>query len=147
MQWADSLADRSARRWLRGIAGRLDSGWQALAGDPSVWRAFDRHLAAVDDAVRCEQDMVPRQEPVSRLVLLAGHAHDVWTEAAELDWQPPADPGGWTDREWTGLRLLACLRLAADEPRGPKLPAAAEFARSRPAGTGEQVNNRREYFR
>ncbi|GHF21348.1 hypothetical protein GCM10017786_64140 [Amycolatopsis deserti] len=112
-----------------------------------MWRAFDRHLTAVADAVRCEADMVARQEPVSRLVLLAGHAHDVWTEAAELDWQPPADPGGWTEREWTGLRLLACLLLAADEPRGPRLPAEAEFARTRPVETGEQVNNRREYFR
>ncbi|MDQ0379550.1 DUF6401 family natural product biosynthesis protein [Amycolatopsis thermophila] len=137
MQWADYLADRSARRWLRGIAGRLDPGWQALAGDPSLWRAFSRHLTAVDDAVRCEEDMVSRDEPVSRLVLLAGHAHDVWTQAEGTGWQPPER---WTDQEWTGLRLLACLRLAADERGGPKLPRVAEQAPKRPVGTGEQVN-------
>nr|WP_243870045.1 DUF6401 family natural product biosynthesis protein [Amycolatopsis granulosa] len=140
------MAERSARRWLRGVAGRLGPGWHALTADPALWRAVDRHEAAVADAVRCEQDMVPRQEPVSRLVLLAGHAHDVWTEAARAGWQPPLDGASWNEREWTGLRLLACLRLAAAEPHGPKLPRAAEAARVRSAGTGEQVNNRPELF-
>ncbi|GAB3568389.1 hypothetical protein GCM10027445_18360 [Amycolatopsis endophytica] len=146
MQWADFLADRSARRWLRGVAGQLDSGWRALAGDPALWRAFERHVNAVGDAVRCELDLVPRGEPVTRLVLLAGHAHDVWTEAGVLGWSSPGAQD-WNDQEWTGLRLLACLRLAADEPGGPKLPRSAAFARKRPVGTGEHVNNRREYFR
>lgn len=146
MHWADFLADRSARRWLRGIAERLDSGWPALAGDPALWRVFERHLNAVDDAVRCEQDMTSRDEPVSRLVLLAGHAHDVWIEGEVTGWRPPG-ADDWTGQEWTGLRLLACLRLASDEPGGPKLPRAAAFARRRPTRTGEQVNNPREYFR
>ncbi|NIH78951.1 DUF6401 family natural product biosynthesis protein [Amycolatopsis viridis] len=146
MRWADFLADRSARRWLRGVAGRLGPGWQALAADPSLSRAVNRHEAAVADAVRCEQDVVPRQDPVSRLVLLAGHAHDVWTEAERTGWQPPLDSASWSEREWTGLRLLACLRLAAAEPHGPKLPRAAEVARDPSPRTGEQVNNRREFF-
>lgn len=90
--------------------------------------------------------MVRRQEPVTRLVLLAGHAHDVWTEAEKDGWQPPRDADDWT-RDWTGLRLLACLRLAADEPHGPKLSRTAELTRRRPVGSSEQVNNRRENFR
>ncbi|GAB2975736.1 DUF6401 family natural product biosynthesis protein [Amycolatopsis acidiphila] len=130
MGWADYLADRSARRWFYGLAGRLDPGWSALAVDPGLWRAYDRHASAVADAVRCEDDLVARQEPVSDLVLIASHAHDVWTGADARGWTPPADVSRWTPEEWTGLRLLACLRLAAAEPRGPRLsPAAAELRR------------------
>src|SRR3954451_21045849 len=94
MSWADLLADRSARRWLHGIARRLDSGWLALTGDRlSLWPAFESHTSAVIDAVRCESELVPREEPVTDLVLLAAHAHDVWTRAVADGWTPPATVG------------------------------------------------------
>jgi len=125
MGWADLLADRSARRWLQGIAGRLESGWPALADDPALWTAFEQHLAASVNAIRAEAELVPRAEPVTDLVLLAGHAHDVWTKAVEDDWQPPRFPSDWSQREWTGLRILACYRLASLEPHGPRLTGAA----------------------
>ncbi|GHF48134.1 hypothetical protein FHX82_001350 [Amycolatopsis bartoniae] len=137
MGWADYLADRSARRWLQTVAGRLEPGWRALSGDAALWTAYERHLAAVADAVRCEDELVARTEPVSDLVLIAGHAHDVWTEAESRGWAPPARPADWTTEEWTGLRLLACYRLAAGEPHGPKLSPAAALAR--PATTKKRV--------
>ncbi|TNC24575.1 DUF6401 family natural product biosynthesis protein [Amycolatopsis alkalitolerans] len=125
MGWADNLADRSARRWFDGLAGRLEPGWSALATDPVLWPVYERHLVAVSDAVRCEDELVGRQEPVSDLVLIASHAHDVWTEADESGWSPPGDASRWTTEERAGLRLLACFRLAAAEPHGPKLPRTA----------------------
>ncbi|HKS43606.1 MAG TPA: DUF6401 family natural product biosynthesis protein [Amycolatopsis sp.] len=129
MHWADFLAERSARRWLRGMAGQLEPGWHALAWDPALWPVFERHLSAVHDAVRVEDEMVERAEPVSDLILIAGHAHDVWTEAVSSGWRAPEQPAGWTAKEWSGLRLLACYRLAAAEPHGPRLPQAAEGLR------------------
>ena len=131
MGWADLLADRSARRWLRGAAGRLESGWPALADDPALWSAYEQHVAAVADAIRCEAELVPRTEPVTDLVLLAGHAHDVWANATANEWEPPHAPSDWTQREWTGLRILACYRLASLEPRGPRLSRAAADLRPR----------------
>jgi hypothetical protein len=125
MGWADYLADRSARRWFDGLAGWLEPGWSALSADPGLWRVYDLHLSAVADAVRCEDGLVSRREPVSDLVLIASHAHDVWTGAETRGWTPPADVSHWTAEEWTGLRLLACFRLAASEPHGPKLSPAA----------------------
>ncbi|HJQ47308.1 MAG TPA: DUF6401 family natural product biosynthesis protein [Amycolatopsis sp.] len=125
MGWADNLADRSARRWLQGAAGRLESGWLALADDFALWTAYERHLVAAVDAIRCEAELVPRTEPVTDLVLLAGHAHDVWANAVAREWQPPQSAADWDPREWTGLRILACYRLAALEPGGPRLTRAA----------------------
>jgi hypothetical protein len=129
MGWADYLADRSARRWFDQLAGRLEPGWSALSADQGLWPAYDRHLSAVADAVRCEDELVARQEPVSDLVLIASHAHDIWTGAEARGWAPPQDASGWTPEEWTGLRLLACFRLAAAEPHGPKLSPAAALVR------------------
>lgn len=125
MHWADLWADRSARRWLQGIADRLEPGWRALAAEPALWPVFEGHSSAVRDAARVEDEMVERPERASRLVLIAAHAHDVWTEAARAGRLPPAEVTKWTRREWTGLRLLACYRLAAAEPHGPKLSRAA----------------------
>lgn len=133
MSWADYVADRSARRWLSGIAGQLEPGWAALARDPALWSAYEQHVASVAEAARIENEFVPRTEPVTTLVLLAGHAHDVWTEASAKGWRPPADIAGWTTGEWTGLRMLACYRLAAGEPHGPALSPAAAAARARTA--------------
>ena len=131
MGWADGLADRSARRWLQGAAGRLESGWPALADDHALWTAYEKHLAAVADAIRCEAELVPRAEPVTDLVLLAGHAHDVWVKAKAHDWEPPGSQAEWSPREWTGLRILACYRLASLEPGGPRLSRVAADLRPR----------------
>lgn len=139
MGWADYLADRSARRWFDSLAGRLEPGWAALSADPALWRAFDRHLVAVADVVRCEEELVTRQEPVSDLVLIAAHAHDVWTGAEARGWAPPADAARWTPEEWTGLRLLAAFRLAAAEPHGPKLSPAAALVRRESAPARRHV--------
>ncbi|KAA9153258.1 hypothetical protein FPZ12_035020 [Amycolatopsis acidicola] len=139
MGWADFLADRSARRWLYGVAGRLEPGWLALAAEPQLWPVFERHLSAVADAVRCEADLVPRQEPVTDLVLVAGHAHDVWRAAQAEGWTPPTTALGWTAQEWTGLRLLACYRLASAEPRGPRLSRTAAELRPISAGVPRRV--------
>jgi hypothetical protein len=129
MHWADYLAERSARRWLRGLARQLAPGWRALAGNPALWPVFQRHTSAVLDAVHVEQELVQRSEQVSNLMLIAGHAHDIWGDAVATGWRAPAKPAGWTGQEWTGLRLLACYGLAAAEPHGPRLPrAAAELA-------------------
>jgi hypothetical protein len=133
MGWADNLADRSARRWLQGIAGRFEPGWSALAADPSLWSAYERHLSAVVDAVRCEDELVSRREPVSDLVLIAGHAHDIWTEARSRGWSPPTNVSRWTTEEWAGLRLLACFRLASSQPRGPRLSPVAAVLRPQSA--------------
>jgi hypothetical protein len=135
VHWADYLAERSARRWLCGIAPRLASGWRALAGDRALWPEFARHTAAVDDAVRAERELVERGERVSDLMLIAGHAHDVWTEATASGWAPPAEPSVWTRNEWTGLRLLACYHLASAEPHGPRLPRGAVIQRPASADT------------
>ncbi|WP_246257578.1 DUF6401 family natural product biosynthesis protein [Amycolatopsis anabasis] len=125
MAWVDLLADRSARRWLSAIELRLASGWTALAQQEPLRHEFERHLRAVADEVRCEQELVRRPEPVSNLVLLASHAHDVRRAAAESGWRPPATTADWTIGEWTGLRLLACYRLATTLPRGPRPPLTA----------------------
>ncbi|WP_431878773.1 DUF6401 family natural product biosynthesis protein [Amycolatopsis sacchari] len=139
MGWADYLADRSARRWLEEVAGRLEPGWRALSADPALWGVFEEHLTAVAEVVRCETELVTRQDPASTLVLIAGHAHDVWTEAEADGWAPPAREQGWTAAEWTGLRVLACFRLAAAEPHGPKLSPAAALVRPRTRGIGKRV--------
>lgn len=139
MGWADYLADRSARRWLDGVAGRLEPGWTALSADPSLWLAYERHVSAVTDAVRCEDELVTRREPVSDLVLIAGHAHDIWTEAESQGWSPPTDVSRWTPEEWAGLRMLACFRLASAEPGGPKLSPVAAVLRPQPAETRKRV--------
>lgn len=139
MHWADLWADRSARRWLQGIANRLEPGWRALAAEPALWRVFEGHESAVRDAVRVEDEMVERPDRASELVLIAGHAHDVWTEAARDGRLPPAEVTGWTSHEWTGLRLLACYRLAAAQPHGPKLSRAAAALRPVPADVGKKV--------
>lgn len=131
MGWADALADRSARRWLEGAAGRLASGWVALAEDHVLWAAYEQHLAAAVDAIRCEAELVPRAEPVTDLVLLAGHAHDVWAKAVGQEWEAPQSPADWSPREWTGLRILACYRLASQERGGPRLSRAAAVLRPR----------------
>jgi uncharacterized protein DUF6401 len=100
-----------------------------LAADKALWPVFQRHVTAVLDVVRVEEELVERPQPVTGLMLIAGHAHDVWQEAVATGWRAPAEPAGWTGREWTGLRLLACYRLAAAEPHGPRLPrATAELA-------------------
>jgi hypothetical protein len=135
VHWADYLAERSARRWLRGIAPRLASGWAALAGNRALWPEFAGHTAAVHDAVRAEAELVERGERVSDLVLIAGHAHDVWTGATASGWTPPAGPSGWTRHERTGLRLLACYHLASAEPHGPRLPRGAVIPRPASADT------------
>jgi hypothetical protein len=139
VHWADLLADRSARRWLQGIANRLEPGWRALAAEPALWRVFEGHESAVRDAVRVEDEMVPRPDRASTLVLIAGHAHDVWTEAARADRLPPEETTGWTSDEWAGLRLLACYRLAAAEPHGPKLSRAAAALRPVSAEVAKKV--------
>jgi hypothetical protein len=139
MGWADSLADRSARHWLLGVAERLEPGWLALSSDPALWPAYERHLSSVVDAVRCEDELVPRPEPVTNLVLIAGHAHDVWTEAAAAGWAPPVSAAGWTPQEWTGLRMLACYRLASAEPHGPRLSRIAAVLRPQSANTPKRV--------
>ncbi|MTD52692.1 DUF6401 family natural product biosynthesis protein [Amycolatopsis pithecellobii] len=139
MGWADNLADRSARRWFREIAGPLEPGWSALSAYPALWPAYERHLSSVVDAVRVEEEQVQRQEPVTNLVLIASHAHDVWTAAEKKGWAPPADVSGWTPEEWTGLRLLACFRLAAAEPHGPKLSRVAAVLRPATAEIRKRV--------
>ncbi|WP_020666886.1 DUF6401 family natural product biosynthesis protein [Amycolatopsis nigrescens] len=126
MSWLDLLTDRSARRWLSAVAAELTAGWAALAADPSLHKGFERHLRGAADSVRREEELVLRTSPVSPLVLLASHAHDVRALALRTGWRPPDEPADWTPGEWTGLRLLACYRLAAREPRGPRLPVAPE---------------------
>lgn len=139
MHWADLLADRSARRWLQGIAGRLEPGWRALAAEPALWPVFQDHESAVREAVRVEDEMVERPDRASALVLIAAHAHDVWTEATRAGRFPPGDAAGWTRHEWTGLRLLACYRLAAAQPHGPKLSRAASALRPVSAEVAKKV--------
>lgn len=139
MGWADYLANRSARRWLDTLAGRFEAGWSALAADSTLWPSYERHLAAVTDTVRCEEELITRPEPVSDLVLIASHAHDVWTEAVANGWAPPKDVAGWTPQEWAGLRMLACFRLAAAQPHGPKLGSTAERLRRPPASARKRV--------
>lgn len=139
MHWADYLAERSARRWLHGVARRLEPGWHALAGDPALWPPFEHHLSAVLDAVRVESELVERSEQVTDLVLIAGHAHDVWTDAVGSGWTPPPDVAEWTSRQWPGLRLLACCRLGAAEPHGPRLPRVAAALRPVPADVPRKV--------
>ncbi|WP_236789037.1 DUF6401 family natural product biosynthesis protein [Amycolatopsis sp. GM8] len=139
MGWADTLADRSARRWFETIAGRIEPGWSALSADPALWSRYEHHLAAVTDAVHVEGQLVGRQEPVSDLVLIASHAHDVWTAAEKEGWTPPSDAARWAPSEWTGLRLLACFRLAAAEPHGPKLSREAALLRRTTAEPRKRV--------
>lgn len=133
------MADRSARRWLQWVAGQLEQGWAALAADPSLWSAYEWHLSAVADAVRCEDELVARREPVSDLILIAAHAHDVWSKARSDGWSPPRDVSRWTTGEWTGLRMLACFRMASAEPHGPRLSPVAAVLRPRPADARKHV--------
>ncbi|GAB3480345.1 DUF6401 family natural product biosynthesis protein [Amycolatopsis cihanbeyliensis] len=125
MTWLELLTDHSARRWLRRMGAQLDSGWIALAGRESLRQAFGEHLDAVAEVVRCEEQLVPRPEPVTALVLLASHAYDTRLLATRAGWRPPRTVIDWSPREWYGLRLLACYRLACGLPHGPRLPGAA----------------------
>ncbi|WP_216210823.1 DUF6401 family natural product biosynthesis protein [Amycolatopsis aidingensis] len=130
MTWLELLTDHSARRWLRRMGSQLDSGWAALAGAECLRHAFAEHLTAVAEVVRCEEQLVPRPEPVTRLVLLASHAYDTRLLATRAGWLPPRAITDWSPREWYGLRLLACYRLACEVRHGPRLPSAARATHS-----------------
>ena len=110
------------------MEARLDSGWSALSTRPDVRQQFRAHLAAVADAVRCEDELVPRPEPVTPLVLLASHGFEVIREADRRGWKPPEREGDWTPDEWYGLRFLACYWLASELRRGPPMPSLIALA-------------------
>ncbi|SFB00554.1 hypothetical protein SAMN05216266_103227 [Amycolatopsis marina] len=110
------------------MESRLESGWAALSRRPDVQQQFRAHLAAVTDAVRCEDELVPRPEPVTPLVLLASHGYEVFQEADRRGWKPPEHEAQWTPGEWYGLRLLACYWLASEVRRGPPMPPIITLA-------------------
>lgn len=140
VDWLDLLADRSARRWLRRIEERLRSGWTSVSTQPDVQRQFHTHLSAVADVVRCEAELVHRSEPVTTLVLLAAHGHEVFQDANRLGWSPPRQEDDWSAAEWFGLRLLACYWLAGAERRGPPRPKNVVLpdASARPSPSAER---------
>lgn len=102
---------RSARRWLRALHDELGTaGLAAAAALPGLAAAIDQHAAAVHDATTIGLEA---SAAVAGLLLLAGYAHGVLTEARAHGWHPPAaGPRGWSRADWTSVRLAAICALS-----------------------------------
>ncbi|MEU7812517.1 DUF6401 family natural product biosynthesis protein [Pseudonocardia sp. NPDC049154] len=107
---------RSARRWLRALHDELGvAGLAAAAALPGLAAAVDQHAAAVQDATTIGLEATAA---VAGLLLLAGYAHGVLTEALAHGWHPPAaGPQGWSRADWTSVRLAAVCALSTRPDR------------------------------
>ncbi|MEV4317327.1 DUF6401 family natural product biosynthesis protein [Actinocrispum sp. NPDC049592] len=105
----DLAAQWSARRWLRRLRSRLESGRAAVERDPGLAAALDQHVQAIRIHLDAERTARAALTPTPYVVLLAIYTDDIYREAVKSGWEPPST---WTADDGVSLRLLACCSLS-----------------------------------